>query len=416
MTRNGLFISYSHADKRWLKEFHTQLDPLVRRGLVLWDDTHLAPGATWHAEIQQAIARCRVALLLVSPSFLASDFINQWELPPLLQARAAGQVNLLWVHLRACLYDESPVGALQAAHDVSRPLDSLPVAQRSAVVVEVCRRVKEAMAITSAGAPDTPPPGARELEYALVLSGKVSADDRPVVDALLAQLRGISRDARLSLVQIQPGSIHLTLRGTEEGFLELQTAFLSGDLAAALGRDAHALFPVQTVQPPAQQATEAPPSSNRLGAILSRGCVLAGVSATSKAHAFAQAGLLFEREHGVAHALVTDNLFARERLGSTGLGLGVAVPHGRIKGLLQPLAAVMRLNEPIPFDAPDDAPVTLMVFLLVPEAATSRHLQILSEIAEMLQDQPLRDALKGPLEAQHMYELIRGWSSLRSAA
>ena len=68
-------------------------------------------------------------------------------------------------------------------------------------------------------------------------------------------------------------------------------------------------------------------------------------------------------------------------------------PHGRIKGLKNPLAAVLRVQQPIPFDAPDDEPVSLLIFLLVPEAATQRHLEILSEIAEMLSD---RDAARAP--------------------
>ena len=85
----------------------------------------------------------------------------------------------------------------------------------------------------------------------------------------------------------------------------------------------------------------------------------------------------------MARATVTDNLFARESLGSTGLGAGVAIPHGRIKGLKQPLAAFMRLAEPIPFESPDGKPVSLLIFLLVPEQATQQHLEILSEIAQL---------------------------------
>ncbi len=90
-------------------------------------------------------------------------------------------------------------------------------------------------------------------------------------------------------------------------------------------------------------------------------------------------------------ALITDNLFARERLGSTGLGHGVAIPHGRIKGLKAPMAALFQLAHPIGFDAPDELPVNLLIFLLVPEAATQKHLEILSEIAELLSDAPLRE-------------------------
>ena len=125
---------------------------------------------------------------------------------------------------------------------------------------------------------------------------------------------------------------------------------------------------------------------NRLSAILPAEQVLVHVDATSKKRAFEEAGLLFEMQHGLNRALITDSLFARERLGSTGLGHGVAIPHGRIKGLKNPLAAVVRVTQAIPFDAPDDEPVALLIFLLVPEAATQRHLEILSEIAEMLSE------------------------------
>ena len=121
-------------------------------------------------------------------------------------------------------------------------------------------------------------------------------------------------------------------------------------------------------------------------------------------------------QHAIARATVTDNLFARERLGSTGLGHGVAIPHGRIKGLKNPLAAVVRVQQPIPFDAPDEEPVSLLIFLLVPEAATQRHLEILSEIAEMLSDRELRERLKGESDAAKVHELISNWEPLKSVA
>jgi PTS system nitrogen regulatory IIA component len=155
---------------------------------------------------------------------------------------------------------------------------------------------------------------------------------------------------------------------------------------------------------------------NRLAAILPAANVLVGVEATSKKRAFEHAGLLFENQHSIARATVTDNLFARERLGSTGLGHGVAVPHGRVKGLKNPLAAVLRVAHPIPFDAPDDEPVTLLIFLLVPEAATQRHLEILSEIAELLSDRELRDKLKSEPDAAAVHQLIERWEPLKSVA
>ncbi|WP_298014822.1 PTS IIA-like nitrogen regulatory protein PtsN [uncultured Aquabacterium sp.] len=155
---------------------------------------------------------------------------------------------------------------------------------------------------------------------------------------------------------------------------------------------------------------------NRLAAILTPGQVLVDVDASSKKRVFEQAGLLFENQNAIARAIVTDNLFARERLGSTGLGHGVAIPHGRIKGLKNPLAAVIRLSQPIPFDAPDDEPVNLLIFLLVPEAATQRHLEILSEIAELLSDRELRDRLKTEGSAAEVHGLIERWQPLKSVA
>ncbi|HEX5391610.1 MAG TPA: PTS sugar transporter subunit IIA [Burkholderiaceae bacterium] len=155
---------------------------------------------------------------------------------------------------------------------------------------------------------------------------------------------------------------------------------------------------------------------NRLSAILPAEQVLVHVDATSKKRAFEEAGLLFETQHGLNRALITDSLFARERLGSTGLGHGVAIPHGRIKGLKQPLAAVFQLLNPIGFDAPDELPVSLMIFLLVPEAATQKHLEILSEIAELLSDGSLREQMKTSDQSAALHALIANWQSAHATA
>jgi PTS system nitrogen regulatory IIA component len=154
---------------------------------------------------------------------------------------------------------------------------------------------------------------------------------------------------------------------------------------------------------------------NRLASILSAAQVLVQVDVSSKKRAFEEAGLLFENLHGLSRALVTDSLFSRERLGSTGLGHGVAIPHGRIKGLKAPMAAVFQLARPIAFEAPDDLPVGIMIFLLVPEAATQKHLEILSEIAEMLSDAGLRDKLVTSANALALHRLIADWQSVQSA-
>lgn len=150
---------------------------------------------------------------------------------------------------------------------------------------------------------------------------------------------------------------------------------------------------------------------NRLASILPVSQVLVCVDATSKKRAFEEIGLLFENLHGMNRSLVTDSLFARERLGSTGLGHGVAIPHGRIKGLKAPMAAVVQLAQPIVFDAPDQVPVKLMIFLLVPEVATQKHLETLSEIAEMLSDPDLRLKMAESSAAHDVHQLIAQWQS-----
>lgn len=152
---------------------------------------------------------------------------------------------------------------------------------------------------------------------------------------------------------------------------------------------------------------------NRLATILPPSQVVVQVDATSKKRAFEEAGLLFENLHGLSRALVTDSLFSRERLGSTGLGYGVAIPHGRIKGLKAPMAAVFQLANPIAFDAPDSLPVHLLIFLLVPEAATQKHLELLSEIAELLSDAPLREQMTQSQNAAQLHAMIASWQSAK---
>jgi PTS system nitrogen regulatory IIA component len=137
--------------------------------------------------------------------------------------------------------------------------------------------------------------------------------------------------------------------------------------------------------------------------------VLVDLQVSSKKRLFEQAGLLFENKHAIARSTVFDSLFAREKLGSTALGQGVAIPHGRIKGLKEALCAFMRLAQPVPFDAPDANPVSLVFVLLVPEQATEKHLQMLSELAQMFSDKPLREAMSRAPDAAALHQLITAW-------
>lgn len=155
---------------------------------------------------------------------------------------------------------------------------------------------------------------------------------------------------------------------------------------------------------------------NLIAKLLPPSNVVLDLEATSKKRVFEQAGLLFENHQGIARAKVFDSLFARERLGSTGLGQGVAVPHGRIKGLKEAIGAFVRLQEPIPFDAPDGKSVSMLVFLLVPEQATQQHLEILSELAQMLSDRHFRESLFAAPAAGDAHQLLVNWQPLRPAA
>src|SRR3954451_17156135 len=148
---------------------------------------------------------------------------------------------------------------------------------------------------------------------------------------------------------------------------------------------------------------------NLIAKLLPPSNIVLDLDATSKKRMFEQAGLLFENNQGVARSVVFDSLFAREKLGSTGLGQGVAIPHGRIKGLKEARGAFLRLAQPVTFDAPDGNPVSLVFVLLVPQNATEKHLQILSELAQMFSDKALRESMMRAADAAALHELITAW-------
>jgi hypothetical protein len=121
------------------------LAPLVRNGAVdVWDDTRIRPGEMWRDEIERALDSAKVVVLLVTPEFLASDFIADNELPSMLEASEDGGPTVMWIHVRAALYDETSIAQYQPAHDVSRPLDQIRTPWRSAVFVEIAKAIKAA--------------------------------------------------------------------------------------------------------------------------------------------------------------------------------------------------------------------------------------------------------------------------------
>lgn len=150
---------------------------------------------------------------------------------------------------------------------------------------------------------------------------------------------------------------------------------------------------------------------NQIAPLLRPENVIAALDASSKKRVFEQAGLLFENNQQLARSTVYDALFAREKLGSTGLGLGVAIPHGRIKGLKSAVGAFFRLATPIPFDAPDGAVVELVFVLLVPQTANERHLQLLSELAQMFSERSFRERLQSATDAKALHALFSAWQA-----
>jgi PTS system nitrogen regulatory IIA component len=148
---------------------------------------------------------------------------------------------------------------------------------------------------------------------------------------------------------------------------------------------------------------------NLIAKLLPVSNILLDADLTSKKRVFEQAGLLLENNESIARNLIFDSLFAREKLGSTGLGQGVAIPHGRIKGLKAATGAMIRVQSAVPFDAPDGQNVKLIFVLLVPERATDEHLQILSELAQMFSDKPFRERLFSAATPADLQLLITQW-------
>ncbi len=148
---------------------------------------------------------------------------------------------------------------------------------------------------------------------------------------------------------------------------------------------------------------------NLVAQVLPLSNVVIDMDVSSKKRVFEQAGLLFENNHNIARAQVFDSLFSREKLGSTGLGHGVAIPHGRVKGLKNAVGALVRMKAAIPFDAPDGQGVVLIFILMVPERATDMHLNILSQLAEMFSDKAFRERLMTAPAATDLHALVSNW-------
>ncbi len=152
-----MFVSYSHADDpAWLRRVQVHLKPLIREGRVeLWDDTRIRSGERWREEIGKALARAKVAVLLISADFYGSDFITDSELPALLEAERERGLVILGVHINVSRFDRDRVlSEYQSINPPDRPIEGLPKAEQEKVFDDLVRRIEELLD------PHSPHPGA----------------------------------------------------------------------------------------------------------------------------------------------------------------------------------------------------------------------------------------------------------------
>ncbi|HWR78827.1 MAG TPA: PTS IIA-like nitrogen regulatory protein PtsN [Pseudomonas sp.] len=141
--------------------------------------------------------------------------------------------------------------------------------------------------------------------------------------------------------------------------------------------------------------------------ILTPGRSLVNVPGGSKKRVLEQIASLVARDlTGVDEQDIFESLIAREKLGSTGFGNGIAIPHCRLPGCTSPICAVLRLDTPVDFDAIDGAPVDLLFVLLVPEEATDAHLELLRQIASMLNRSEVRERLRQAQSSEQLYQMV----------
>ena len=142
--RDKIFLSYSHKDKKWMEKIKTIIKPLTGKGkIIVWDDSDIEVGQKWEKEIKTALETTKIAVLLVSDNFLASNFITTVELPAFFKADEKGECVICWIHIRHCLYEEPGIDKFQAAHDIKRPLESISSSKAQETLVKIARKIKD---------------------------------------------------------------------------------------------------------------------------------------------------------------------------------------------------------------------------------------------------------------------------------
>jgi TIR domain-containing protein len=145
--RDQVFISYARHDRLWKDRLLTHLTPLIREdGLCVWDDSLIKPGSKWREEIKAALSRAKVAVLLVTPHYLASSFVTTRELPPLLKAAADGGVRILWIAISASAFESTRIGEYQALNNPAAPLDKYKRSpgRLNEILVDIAKKIRDA--------------------------------------------------------------------------------------------------------------------------------------------------------------------------------------------------------------------------------------------------------------------------------
>jgi formylglycine-generating enzyme required for sulfatase activity len=143
--RSSAFVSYSHKDSKWLDRLNVMLTPFTRDGLAVWSDQKIKPGDLWEKEIRKALEHAKVAILLVSPDFLASKYIHENELPPLLEEAERGGLTILWIPIHYSNYKQTKIKDYQAVWEPSQPLAGLSKAKLNQALVAISETIAEAM-------------------------------------------------------------------------------------------------------------------------------------------------------------------------------------------------------------------------------------------------------------------------------
>jgi len=146
--------------------------------------------------------------------------------------------------------------------------------------------------------------------------------------------------------------------------------------------------------------------------ILSPACIESSARVSSKKRALEKlAELITEKNPDITEEEICDSLVSRERLGSTGIGHGVAIPHGRVQTGGKSIGVFLQLQDAIDFDAIDGKPVDLIFGLLVPKDSTDEHLQILANLASLFSDENMCDKIRQAKDASEIHKLITEWQA-----